>query len=61
MKTQWQHNEAQSKISCFIWNSLKILENSQQNIRDSFMFLEAYSEPCKASKIERFAKIVNGF
>ena len=26
-----------------------------------FCFLEAYSEPCQTSKMERFAKIINCF
>ena len=37
-----------------------LLDSFDQNVHILTVLTEAYSEPCQTSKMERFAKIVNG-
>ena len=55
-------------LGCHIKDEQKILTGCHRKVNNfhyhshtSCDIAEVYSEPCQTSKIERFAKIVNGF
>ena len=48
-------NYSTSGLKSFIYDFL------DPRREDPIKYLEAYSEPCQLSKMERFAKIVDGF